>query len=309
VQEGKPTITTEQALEQVALITANFGDGVVLADVLSDWFKFLGGRPGQVVLLDNGSDAATRQATWQCFEQGLIDKLLMVHPKHGDTGKERAHIAEHTAPAIATKPYLLFVKIDTLPFREGHDQWLAEAIAMLDREDTFAVGGSFNVPSEHHPAEAGWYFSHKCSENFALMKREKFIAAIEEFAGAYISSGYRSPNPAAQTGQDRFLIEVAWERYIEKHQVYTLVRREDPSWTVFHTNVHNQQLAQVRQDYLQHKNVQPYMNAGRINRVHSGCYYGMERYRWDEFRWAVGDSPLGSFVRFFKRLFKGQARV
>ena len=65
--------------------------------------------------------------------RGMIDKLLLVKADHCDTGRDINYIAEHTAPAIATKPYLLLFKIDCLPWRNGHDQWLVEAMQHLER--------------------------------------------------------------------------------------------------------------------------------------------------------------------------------
>lgn len=294
--------TLEQVLEEVSLVCANFGEGPVLRDVLQDWFSFLGGRPGEVVVLDNGSDTRTREASRACFEEGLIDKLVMVRPGHPDTPKERAHIAEHTAPAIALKPYLLFFKFDTLPYRRGHEQWLVEAIQHLDRSDTFAFGGSFNLPSVHHEGPwPGWYFSHKCSENFALMKRSMFIQSMQEFAGEYICSGFRSSNPAAATGQDRFLIELAWERYIERHKVYTLVRSEDADWTIFHTNVHNEQLAATRERYHRREDVTRYMNANPVSPIPGPTYYGHPLPSWWQvLRYRFGQTPLGGVWRGLK---------
>ncbi len=298
-------------LDDVALVTANFGDGPALRDVLNDWFAFMGGRPGEVVVLDNGSDVATRDASRDCFDDGLIDKLLMVRPGHPDTPKERAHLAEHTAPAIALKPYLLFYKFDTLPFRQGHDHWLAEAVGHLDRPDTFAMGGSFNLPSEHHDGPwPGWYFSDKCSENFTLIKRDMFIAAMEEFAGTYISSGFRAPNPAATTGQDRFLIEVAWERYIANHQRYTLVRREDPTWTIFHTNVHNEDLKTTRERYQRREDIHRYLNAARVTSIPGATYYGQPiPGKLAELRYHFGQSRAGAIWRAMKNRLRGGRRT
>ncbi|MBV8781274.1 MAG: hypothetical protein JO353_07745, partial [Phycisphaerae bacterium] len=71
-------VTTAEALDNLSIVTANFADGPVLHDVLGDWFDFVGGRPGQVVLLDNGSDAKTQEACWNCYRSGMIDKLLLV---------------------------------------------------------------------------------------------------------------------------------------------------------------------------------------------------------------------------------------
>jgi hypothetical protein len=295
------TITPEQAREQVSLVAANFGNGETFANVLQDWFNFLGGKPGEVVVVDGGSKPAVQSVYWDLFNQGKIDKLQIIRNNHPENHKDLCFIQEHTAGAIACKPYLLWYKSDTLPFRKGHEDWLCQAIEYLDREDTFAVGGSFNIPSKHHEAWPGWYFSDKCSENFAFMKRQSFMDAVSEFAGAYIASGFRDFNPADTTRQGRYLIEVAFEQYIKNHQKYTLVKVEDPTWTVFHTNVMGPALVQVREDYLARKNVEKYMNARIHNRIWGGCYYGRPALRWQHFKWAVHESPLGPMIRAIKR--------
>ncbi len=295
-------ISTEP-LDSVSLVSANFGNGDVYRDIFLDWFEFIGGRPGEVVVVDGGSDQETQSAYWQLFRDGLIDKLQTIRPHHADNNKDTCYIQEHTAGAIATKPYLLWFKIDTLPHRDGHYEWLKEAIQYLERDDTFAVGGSFNRYSKHHDAWPGWYFSHKCSLNFSLMKRESFIAAMQEFAGEYIASGFRTANPAHATGQARFLVEVAFERYIDRHRRYTLVREEDPTWTVFHTNVKGKRLAKARRDSIDRRGVVRCMNAGCSGKRIGGVYYGqLFGGKIHRIRLAVGDSFLGPFWRKIKQL-------
>ena len=297
--------TLGAALENLSIVTANFADGLVLEDVLGDWFEFLGGRPGQVVLVDNGSDPQTQQACWSSYQNGLIDKLLLVKPDHCDTGRDLNYIAEHTAPAIATKPYILLFKIDCLPWRQGHEQWLVEAMRYLERPDTFAVGGSFNCVAHHHDAwDPAWYFADKCSENFALMKREHFIAAMEEAMGGYISSGFRGKSFAQTEDQTHYLIELAFERYMQQHGRYTLTRVEDESWTVFHTNVHNERLEKVRNEFRQRSDVKAFMNAANFtaNFPH-GVYYGRpSSHAWHKrLRIAFGASTLGPIWRTIKQ--------
>jgi hypothetical protein len=297
-----PSLSPGQALDKVALIANNFGDGHVFRDVLGDWYAFMGGRPGQVVIVDNGSAKETQAAIYDAYCEGMIDKLVLVQPGHCDTGNHQVFIAEHTSPAIATKPYLLWFHIDTLPFRQGHEDWLSEAISYLDRDDVFAVGGSFNIESKHHDAWPGWYFSHKCSENFALMKRSEFVRVMEEFCGEYISSGFTGKNPAAVTGQNRYLLEVAFERYIQAHQKFTLVREEDPTWTIFHTNVHGERLGKVRRDYLARKRVTNFLNAGCTGAKPPGIYYGQPPVAaWlRRVRTRFGRSPMGPYWRAIK---------
>jgi hypothetical protein len=301
---GTTPATVAQALDQLTLLTANFSDGIVLRDVMQDWFDFLGGRPGQVVLVDNGSDDKTQQASFDCYRQGMIDKLLLVKADHCDTGRYINYIAEHTAPAIGTKPYLLFFKMDCLPWRKGFDQWLVEAMRYLERDDTFAIGGSFNCDAKHHEAWEGWYFADKCSENFALMKREKFIAAMEESMGGYISSGFRGPLFIQHEDERHYLMELAMERYMQKHGLFTLVRTETPDWTIFHTNVHNERLVKVRENYRARRDITRFMNAGNFrNKFPNGIWYGRPPLiPWHRrLRVALGESAIGPLWRSIKR--------
>ncbi len=298
---AKSPATLAAALDQLTLMTANFGDGGVMREIMQDWFDFLGGHPGQVVVVDNGSNRQTQEESYKCFQDGLIDKLLLVKQDHCDTGRHINYIAEHTAPAISTKPYVLFFKIDCLPWRKGLDNWLVESMAHLERPDTFAIGGSFNCDARHHEAWDGWYFSDKCSENFALMKRERFIAAMEESMGQYISSGFRGPLSLIRTEDERhYLMELAMERYMQRHDLFTLVRKEDEDWTIFHTNVHDERLRKVRQDYRARRGVEKFMNAANFTATFPhGVWYGRPPViPWHRrVRMAFGDSLMGPLWR------------
>lgn len=272
----------------VSMVCANFRNPEAFEAVLLDWFEFLGGRPGEVVVVDGGSDRATHAIYFDLLGRGMIDKLQLIRPDHPDNSRETCFIQEAQAGAFASKPYLLFWKSDTLPFRRGHDDWLSEAMSHLERPDTFAFGGSFNIPSKHHDAFPGYFFSDKCSENFALMKRERFMAAIEEIGGGYVAAGFRGINPASDTGQSRYLVEVAFERYMKSHGLFTLARVEDASWTVFHTNAAGRRLMELREKYRRREDVERYMNAARPVKQHGGCYYGREREYLKEARVALG---------------------
>lgn len=280
--------SSQHPASQVSMVCANFKNGDAFEKVLLDWFEFLGDRPGEVVVVDGGSDRKTHEMYFDLMGKGLIDKLQIIRPDHPDNSRQTCYIQEHMAPTFASKPYLLFWKSDTLPYRQGHDNWLAEALTHLEREDTFAVGGSFNIPSKHHDAWPGHYYSDKCSENFSLMKRESFIKAMEEFAGQYISSGFRGYNPATPDGQSRYLIEVAFEKYIERHKKYTLCKIEDPTWTVFHTNASFDRMLELREKYRNRVDVAKYFNAGTNIPLNGGSYYDRKPDRVKEARVALG---------------------
>ncbi len=302
---------TSNKLAEISLVSANFGNGLAYKDVLLDWFKFLGGKPKEVVVVDGGSDQKTQQVYWDLYQDGLIDKLQLIQPNHPDNSKDTCYIQEYTVGAISSNPYVLFFKIDTLPYREGHDDWLDEAITYLDREDVFAIGGSFNKPSKHHDAFDGWYFSHKCSLNFCLMKRSRFMAAMHEFANEYILAGFKGENPGEATNQARWLVEVALEKYIQNHNVYTLCKVEDKTWTVFHTNVQGEHLRKTRERYLNREDVERFMNAGLDEGAaipgqgkYYGNFYGKPRISLTKrIRIFLGKTPLGNYWRRFKKTF------
>lgn len=277
-----------EPLSKISMVCANFRNGEMFEKVMLDWFEFIGGRPGEVVVVDGGSDIKTHEMYFNLLKKGMIDKLQLIRTDHPDNSRETCYIQETQAGAFTSKPYLLFWKSDTLPYERGHAGWIKDALAQLEREDIFAVGGSFNVPSKHHEAWPGWYFSDKCSLNFCLMKRESFMAAIEEYAGEFIRSGFRSPNPGIPTGQERYVVEVAFERYIERHKKYTLVKVEEPTWTVFHTNTFDQDLEALRAKYRGRIDIKRYMNAGQVVKHHGGCFYGRRRSLLEDTRIALG---------------------
>ncbi len=285
-------------LSEVSMVSANFGNGLAYREILLDWFNFLGGKPGEVIVVDGGSDSDTQKVYWELYQEGLIDKLQIIAPHHQDNDKERCFIQEYTAAAIASKPYVLWFKIDTLPYREGHDGWLEEAIDYLDRDEIFAVGGAFNRTFKHFDAWPGWYFIQACTINFSVMKRSTFVAAMEECLGEYIASGFEGENKFG-----RFMLEKAFIEYMEAHNQYTLCKVEDPSWTVFHTNAQDEYLQEVRTKYLAREDVKTFMNPCLTKDISQFLYYGKPPVRssmMQKMRMAFGETKLGGYWREFK---------
>jgi len=294
--------------DQISMVAANFGNANVYREVLDEWLAFLGGRPGEILVIDGGSDLATQEIYWDLFRKGVIDKLQVIQSKHPENSKNTCYYQEHAAGALACKPYLFWYKIDTLPYRKGHEKWVEEAIALLDRPDVFAVSGSFNRDNRHHDVMPGWFATQHCSMNFALMKREMYMAAMEEGAGRYIASGSRGENPFGDpAGPGRFVMEGSWVRYMHNHNLFTLARYEDESWTVFHTNLTGEKLAQARRDNLARKDVKKYMNAANFSvKGDYYAYYGQPLLTpIQKIRIAFGLSPAGPFWRAVKKSVHG----
>ena len=185
---------------------------------------------------------------------------------------------------------------------------MEEAAKLLERPDVFAVSGSFNRDNRHHEVMPGWFATQHCSMNFCLMKREMYMAAMEEAAGRYIASGFRTENPFGDpNGAGRFIMEASWVKYMHNHNLYTLARYEDKDWTVFHTNLVGPKLAQARLDNMARKDVEKYMNAANFTvKGDYYVYYGQPMLsNFKKFRIAFGLSPAGPLWRAMKRYFQG----
>ena len=285
-------------LDNVSLITANFGHGRVFRDVLGDWTEFLGGRPEEVVVVDGGSDAETQAQYLEAYRDGDIDKLQLIRPEHPDNSKERCVVQEHACAMIARHDVLVWMKVDTLPFRRGHEGWFDEARALLDEPDVFAVSGSFNRDRRTGEYRPGWYTAEHVSINFAVMKRDRFIAALEEYAGAYVSSGFTSDNPGREHGTDRFVIESAFRAYVLKHGLKVLAKYESEDWSVFHTNVPGDRLPEVRERYRRREGVAKMVNARNFTTRFGGCYYGQPGGgRWHAWKCRFGRQRVAAWLR------------
>ncbi|NJK88677.1 MAG: glycosyltransferase family 4 protein [Myxococcales bacterium] len=293
----------DEVLDQVALIGSNYGNGIVMEEVLDDWFNFMGGKPSRVAIVDNGSPRHTQYTLFDLARRGLVDRVCLSSPKTYDIGKHQSYIADHLSAALGNKPYLMWFHFDTLPYRRGNPEWIVEAVKLLERKDTFSVSGSYNMPSKHHEAWNGWFYSHKCSQNFALMKQEMFAHSVEAFEGDFVRSGYYEPCPEKNPLAERFLSEVVCETYMRDRGMYSLSRKESLDWSIGHTNVFDEKLRNIRPNYLRRTDVRPYLNLG--DRYSYGKDYLYERYYGQglgpstvkRLRMRVGASPLARLYR------------
>lgn len=239
------------ARENLTLSMSGFGATRATRRVILDWFEFLGGRPGEVVYVDGGSDRASMSRLVALVQEGLIDRLELLNPAHFENDFHRCYIQEYRSGLLAGKAYVMFVKPDTLPFRVGRDSWLEEDLRTLDDPGVFAITlGHLIAPPLG--ARAG-YLSHDfASLNFSLMKRESFTNAMRGEIGAFIDSGFRAEFPAHIRCEEKYrraLIEWAWQSHCKRHGLVTLSRPESREWTIFHLNKSGGKLLSLRDRY------------------------------------------------------------
>jgi hypothetical protein len=102
------------------------------------------------------------------------------------------------------------------------------------------------------------------------------------------------------------------ERYIQRHNVYTLCKVEDPNWTVFHTNIHGEQLKQTREKYLARHKIGRFINVGYSDAEPdpaSAMYYGKPPIGLlKRLQIAFGKSSIGPYWRSLKEQLSNWSR-
>ncbi len=243
------------------MLTANYGNLDLAEAIHKDWYRFLGGQPGEVVFVENGSPLPGQTALFHGVKDGWITKLLSVRPGAFDIGKHQAFIAEVSALAMCTKRNALLYHLDVLVSRRGRDEWLVDAERRLQNPSVYAIGGSFNAPSKCSDYDDDWYLSKKLSGNFALLPRSRYQESWLRVAGSFLRSGYREEHPLP-VAERRFIMEVGLERLLESQTWRTMVRRESRDWIILHTNLNGAALAEARERFLAGEGVERYLNAG-----------------------------------------------
>lgn len=234
--------------ERLTLAISGFGGSSSLRPILLDWFEFLGSRPGEVVYVDGGSGPRTQRALVALVQEGLIDRLELLNPAHWENHFTRCYIQEYRAGWLATKPSVCFIKMDTLVHRAGHEDWLARDLAKLDDPKVFAITNT-HLMEPAKGRDGPYLVSDFASLNYAIMKRERWEAALREQIGAFIDAGFQGEYPSHIECEERYrraLVEWAWQAHIRRHGLVTLGRAESRDWVVFHANKMDGKLLALR---------------------------------------------------------------
>jgi hypothetical protein len=258
--------------ESVSLAISGFRDGAELRPVLRDWIEFIGGRPGEVVYVDGGSPAATVRRLTGMVADGLIDRLELLTPGHYENHRDRCYVQEYRTGRLATLPYVMFIKMDTLAYRRGFDTWLAEDLAALNRPGVFSVT---HTHQDNPPVgREGPYLVHDfTSLNFGIMKRSVFDCAVEDQIGDLVRSNFRGEYPVKIRTEERFkrmLVEWLWHHQVVEHGLRTLARAESIDYTINHVNKRGWELLRIRRGFRARKGLDRYYDAPLYYRAPPG---------------------------------------
>ena len=263
-------------LDQISMCTYSTGQTMV-REVLDDWLRFLGSRPNQVIFA-----VSPRIGPPPVYEElrreGVIDQILLLE------GEGRS-VLEIDAEAIrlivnaAPTEWVLLIKLDTLPYRSGHETWLDDALERVKKYHLFGMTGSSPI-ADLVPLEDGYSTTQKFSNNFSLFRRSDWLNVIQ----AGIGDGYnQGPAKSLQFQGDNihYFNEHVIETYLEKTGQRMLVKHDSRDWSVFHINVWGEALRRVRISYVKRQGVKRFFNSGkplrRSLRYQWQKYYGYPR--------------------------------
>ncbi|MEG4322877.1 MULTISPECIES: hypothetical protein [unclassified Microcoleus] len=252
----------QSILNNLTLCTFSTGR-IMVREVLEDWLSFLGGKPKKVIFAVSPADNPP-PIYQELLAEGLIDEIVYVDLR-GRSVSETDTEGIRAAIEAATTDWILLAKLDTLPYRRGHENWLDEAMQTVAKYNCFGFTGSFPSP-DMQSLEPGYSKTQMFSNNFSIFRGTEWIEIIDSYVGKNFD-GAVAKNSLYTKESLRFANEAAIETFLEENQRYMLVRWETPEWTVFHVNVWGEQLRQVRDRYLARKDIGSALNTGRPQEI------------------------------------------
>lgn len=258
-------------LDDISLCTYSTGESMV-REVLDDWLQFLGGRPNRVIFAVSPSSGAP-PVYEDLRSEGLVDEILYLEPKGRSVLEIDAEALRVVIEAAPTE-WILLIKLDTLPYRSGHDSWLADAMERIQKYGLFGMTGSSPMMTLV-PLEKGYFLTQKYSNNFSIFRRSDWLNAVRECVG----QGYHHGNacsPQFQGDNLRYLNEYAVETHLETMGKHMLVRHESREWSIFHVNVWGETLRKVRSSYRNRRRIDRFLTTGSPLR-------GPLRYPWQKY--------------------------
>lgn len=254
-------------MNDISLCVCNYKNARAFRAVLEEWIAFIGEKPDEIIVVDGGTGKEIFQVYADLFKGGLIDKLFVLNPSHIENNRDLCYIQEFWTGALSRNGYLLFIKSDTLPYRKGYESWVDEYKVLLADPKVFAISGSYNTTKVLGEYNRDFYYLQSASENFCIMRRKNFFAALD-FVWEMVAKGWQCENPFARISplHARCLIEVAWDTYCKKNNLIVLARKENPDWTIFHTNLKDGAILKALEKFKARKNIRHFMNS-------SGRYY------------------------------------
>ena len=230
----------------------------LVKEVLQDWQQFLTYKPTKVTAaIENSPDAI---AFWDAIKaDGLIDDYITI-----DLTKRSAR--EVCAEAIfelvckAETKWVMSINMDVLPFRVGNENWMAETLDTMEKNNCIGFSGSFRSHLNERNADKT-YSTRSFSANFGFIEKKVWETAVRDTISTIDSLNHNKS--ASILSQNRYVIESSIENYLFASGNRILFMEDSNEMSVFHTNFWEDDLAEIRERYHKRIGIRPYLNIGK----------------------------------------------
>lgn len=225
--------------------------------VLEDWLNFLGPQPGSLHCFCGGNEAAKDAVSRLCTTRGI--RLIL-------TPDEVCEDVRHDEISIlrwqfehVSEPYCALIHLDTLPYREGDDDWLAESLAAMEENGFLFITGSSRVFRADRARETpSQMATQRISNNFVVLRPREWLALEREYR-------------PIRDRFERYYTEAFIEHHCAEKDVWGLRLVNRPDWRVFHVQVWDTRIWAIREKFRAGQGIDAFLNG----------YEDDQLYLWD----------------------------
>lgn len=231
--------------------------------LIEDWLDFLPESPACLHIYAPDSPEIDR-ALKDLTNRRDLPLVLHTAKEHEDLKHCETPILERFFDA-STAQYAYLVNLDTLPFRQGEDDWFDSVEKTLNKGNFafFSTTGLGFRADQAIADDPDFVRTQRFSNNHALIS----VALWKE-----IMSLYPMANLAGQP-EERWHSEWAIESWCRDTGRYGLRRRDTDTWRVFHVQQWDARLFETRDRFRAGVGVRPF-----LNRVYEDTHHPWEKY-------------------------------
>lgn len=233
--------------------------------ILEDWLEFLVIPPKAINVLLADDPALKEEVAHFCENRSISFEPSRESFDHkAREGETTTLLAQMRR--ISTQ-WVLVVRLDTFPFRLGHDLWLRDVgVALKEKNLPFMTGTTRPYRADLPTTDKRFLLTQRLSNNMLLINSDFWLTTIEN---ALSKNEVRT----------RYFTEGAIESACFESDVWGLRLRNKPTWRVFHTQVWGQEQTALREAFRAGYRVEWYMRG----------YEDDQRYEWT--RYYLSETP------------------
>jgi hypothetical protein len=221
--------------------------------VLQDWIDFFEPHITRIrVVTSTDYPGCFTEAE---FYREFPNAELIVLASNGQTVPQLDCMGVMSAIANASTEWVALVKLDTLPFRANKEaDWLEDAVANAASNDCWAI----TALASHRCRCLNKQFSltQSFSQNMAIVARSRWRDLFQLMAPEL----YSRVISGTASSDDRYLMEDAIERGLQRFGMWNLRLVDRHDFSVFHINQWEDALLRIRDQYRSRIAVKRFLN-------------------------------------------------